>query len=124
MAWVAGAVALAGGTFGTFAVVEAGMASAAPSGACALAQQRVSDAQTNLFFIEELGSVLSLGGPYARAEVAHLIAGAQLQLAYAEQAAYRACTVVTPTEIQTTTTTSDDNTPTATVTVTVTKTSD
>ena len=79
------------------------MASAAPSGACAAAQQQVTDAQTNLFFIEEFGAVLSLGGPYARAEVAHLIAIAELQLNYAQQAAYRACTVVTPTGIQTTT---------------------
>jgi hypothetical protein len=110
MAWIAGGLALVGGTFGTFAIVEAGMASASPSGACAAAQQRVTDAKGNLFFIEEFGAVLSLGGPYARAEVAHLIANAELQLNYAEQAAYRACTVITPTEVQTTTTTSSSST--------------
>jgi hypothetical protein len=97
MAWIAGGVVLAGGTFGTFAMVETGMASAAPSRACTAAQQSVSNAQTNLLFIEEFGSILSLEGPYARAQVSHLIANAELQLGAAEQAATRACTVITPT---------------------------
>jgi hypothetical protein len=115
IAWIAGGLALAGGTFGTFAIVEAGMASAAPSGACAAAQSRVAQAQLNLLFIQEFGAVLSLGGPGARAEVNYLISNAEQQLTYAEQAAYRACTVITPTEIETTTTTSSHTTITITV---------
>ncbi|HEY1776519.1 MAG TPA: hypothetical protein VGG41_10220 [Solirubrobacteraceae bacterium] len=97
MAWIAGGVVLAGGTFGTFAMVEAGMASAAPSRACTVAQQSLSNAQTNLLFIEEFGSILSLEGPYARAQVAHLISNAEQQVSAAEQAVSRACTVITPT---------------------------
>jgi hypothetical protein len=118
MAWLGGGLVLAGATFGTFAIVEAGMASAAPSGACAAAEQRVAQARETLTFIEEFGAVLSFDGPSARAQVNYLIWEAQQQLNYAEAAAYSACTVITPTEVSTTTSTSTTKTVTVTSTTT------
>jgi hypothetical protein len=97
MAWIAGGVVLAGATFGMFALVETSMASAAPSLACVLAQERVQQDSTTLTFIEALGAVLSFEGPYARAQVQNLIRNAELQLQAAEANAYEAChPIITP----------------------------
>jgi hypothetical protein len=112
MAWIAGGLVLAAATFGTLAVVEASMASAAPTAACTQAQARVQQAKFQLFLYEEFGAILSLGGPHARADVNHLISIAEQQLSNAQQAAYAACNTVT-----TTTTTSSFTTTTVTETV-------
>jgi hypothetical protein len=107
MAWFAGGLVLAGATFGTFALVETSMASAAPSSACVYAQQAVQQAQLQLYWVEALGSVLALEGPYQRAEVANLIKRAEEQLQSAEANEYYACRVVTASPTVESTTTED-----------------
>jgi hypothetical protein len=104
MAWLAGGLVLAGGTFGTFAIVETGMASAAPSFACSQAQARVQQAKFALFITQDFGAILSFEGPAARAKVGALIAQAEGQLAAAQQAANTACVIATSTMTSTTTT--------------------
>jgi hypothetical protein len=97
MAWFAGGLVLVGGTFGTFALIETSMASAAPSAACLYAEQSVQQAELGLYFVQALGSILALGGPYQRAEVAALIKHAEEQLQAAEATESIACRTITPT---------------------------
>jgi hypothetical protein len=118
MAWLAGGLVLAAGTFGTFAIVETGMASAAPTFACSRAQDRVQQAKFTLFLTQDFGAILSFEGPAARAKVATLIAQAQQQLLAAQQAANAACVTATSTSTSITQTVTQTSITTVTATAT------